>query len=240
MLLGATCGLHRALGGSRLSATRRQSAHRLWRACQAVRCSAKGDAHRFHVSEKVCSSTGLFASSGGSGSAVLLARVIIWGQRKEPIQLYHLLRSHYGKSKARRAAFGHWMRSLAASSCWACPSHSPLGWQAAAVFSVTLHRARGRFDAAAAGASRASSSAAAGGTPASRLAEESITSTANAYVKHCVRLRSSARYRREQGRLLLVGSTIVRELAGAASGGWPEWPWPTGTFTPWEGGAGVY
>ncbi len=45
-------------------------------------------------------------------------------------------------------------------------------------------------------------------------AEESITSTSNAYVKHCVKLREKARYRREQGRLLLVGSTIVQELAG--------------------------
>jgi len=41
----------------------------------------------------------------------------------------------------------------------------------------------------------------------------SITSTNNPYVKHCVKLREKARYRREQGRLLLVGSTIVRELA---------------------------
>lgn len=51
--------------------------------------------------------------------------------------------------------------------------------------------------------------------PASAPPEESITSTANAYVKHCVKLRERARYRREQGRLLLVGSTLVRELAGA-------------------------
>lgn len=47
--------------------------------------------------------------------------------------------------------------------------------------------------------------------------EELITSTTNPFVKHCVRLREKARYRREQGRLLLVGSTIVRELAGTAA-----------------------
>jgi hypothetical protein len=46
------------------------------------------------------------------------------------------------------------------------------------------------------------------------ITEESITSITNNYVKHLVRLREKARYRHQKGKLLLVGSTIVRELAG--------------------------
>ena len=44
-----------------------------------------------------------------------------------------------------------------------------------------------------------------------------MTSTRNAYVKHCVKLREKARYRREQGRLLLVGATVAAELAAAGA-----------------------
>ncbi|KAG1679823.1 hypothetical protein FOA52_012736 [Chlamydomonas sp. UWO 241] len=43
-----------------------------------------------------------------------------------------------------------------------------------------------------------------------------ITSTSNEYVKHCVRLRTSARYRADAGRCLLVGSELLREAAGDA------------------------
>ena len=43
---------------------------------------------------------------------------------------------------------------------------------------------------------------------------EYITSTTNALVKHCVKLRESARYRNEQRTLLLVGSTLIGEAAG--------------------------
>ncbi|GBF90560.1 hypothetical protein Rsub_03132 [Raphidocelis subcapitata] len=67
----------------------------------------------------------------------------------------------------------------------------------------------------------AAAAAAAGAAPAGRAPppppEETITSTANAYVKHCVKLRERARYRRERGRLLLVGSTVLRELAAAGA-----------------------
>ena len=41
-----------------------------------------------------------------------------------------------------------------------------------------------------------------------------ISSTSNAYVKHCVRLRSSSRYRQEAGRCLLVGQELLEEAAG--------------------------
>jgi hypothetical protein len=44
-----------------------------------------------------------------------------------------------------------------------------------------------------------------------------ISSVLNPYIKHCVKLREKARYRQEQGRLLLVGSTLLSELAGVCS-----------------------
>lgn len=43
---------------------------------------------------------------------------------------------------------------------------------------------------------------------------ETITSTSNAYIKHCVKLRDSNKYRQQQRRLLLVGLTLIRELTG--------------------------
>ena len=45
-----------------------------------------------------------------------------------------------------------------------------------------------------------------------------ISSTSNAYVKHCVRLRSSSRYRQETGRCLLVGRDLLEEAAGEIMG----------------------
>ncbi|KAK9713185.1 hypothetical protein RND81_06G009700 [Saponaria officinalis] len=39
-----------------------------------------------------------------------------------------------------------------------------------------------------------------------------ITSTSNPFVKHCVKLRQSSSYRRSHAFLLLVGSTLIREL----------------------------
>ncbi len=52
----------------------------------------------------------------------------------------------------------------------------------------------------------------AGGVPLPLVDE--ITSTSSAYVKHCVRLRESAKYRQEQQRLLVVGGALLQELAG--------------------------
>ena len=46
-----------------------------------------------------------------------------------------------------------------------------------------------------------------------------ISSTSNAYVKHCVRLRSSSRYRQEAGRCLLVGRDLLEEAAGEIMAG---------------------
>lgn len=43
---------------------------------------------------------------------------------------------------------------------------------------------------------------------------ELITSPANSSIKHCVKLRESARYRAQQGRVLLVGAPLLSELAG--------------------------
>lgn len=51
------------------------------------------------------------------------------------------------------------------------------------------------------------------GTPTTSAISE-ITSTANPYIKHCVKLRQSAKYRQQQQRLLLVGATLLTELAG--------------------------
>ncbi|KAG2482196.1 hypothetical protein HYH03_018859 [Edaphochlamys debaryana] len=48
---------------------------------------------------------------------------------------------------------------------------------------------------------------------------ELITSTSNAYVKHLVRLRTSASYRRGVWRVLLVERELVEEAAGAWGGG---------------------
>ncbi|KAF5840722.1 Alpha/beta knot methyltransferase [Dunaliella salina] len=45
-----------------------------------------------------------------------------------------------------------------------------------------------------------------------------ITSTGNAFVKHCVKLRTSSKYRAEEGAILLVGSELLQEAAGAAAG----------------------
>ncbi|KAF8055115.1 ysgA [Scenedesmus sp. PABB004] len=45
-----------------------------------------------------------------------------------------------------------------------------------------------------------------------------LSSAANPYVKHCVRLRESARYRQQQGRLLLAGGPLLEELAEEAGG----------------------
>ncbi|KXZ52683.1 hypothetical protein GPECTOR_9g729 [Gonium pectorale] len=45
---------------------------------------------------------------------------------------------------------------------------------------------------------------------------DTITSPANAYVKHLVRLRTSGPYRREQRRAVLVGSELIAEAAGSA------------------------
>ena len=42
-----------------------------------------------------------------------------------------------------------------------------------------------------------------------------VQSAGNPYVKHCVRLRGSGRYRQELGRLLLVGDVPVHEVLGA-------------------------
>lgn len=43
---------------------------------------------------------------------------------------------------------------------------------------------------------------------------ELITSPANTYIRHCVKLRESARYRQQQRRVLLVGRNLLQELAG--------------------------
>ncbi|KAG2425287.1 hypothetical protein HXX76_013868 [Chlamydomonas incerta] len=43
-----------------------------------------------------------------------------------------------------------------------------------------------------------------------------IASAANAFVKHCVRLRTSGPYRRECGRALLVGEELIAEAAGSS------------------------
>ncbi|KAI7726161.1 hypothetical protein M8C21_028906, partial [Ambrosia artemisiifolia] len=40
----------------------------------------------------------------------------------------------------------------------------------------------------------------------------SITSTSNPFVKHCVKLRNSSSYRHSHGSVLLVGSTPIREM----------------------------
>ena len=42
----------------------------------------------------------------------------------------------------------------------------------------------------------------------------SIQSGQNNYVKHCVKLRSNAKYRAERNRCLLVGRELIRECAG--------------------------
>lgn len=47
-------------------------------------------------------------------------------------------------------------------------------------------------------------------------AGDHITAVGNAYVKHAVKLRESAKYRAQQQRLLLVGRGLIEELAGAA------------------------
>ena len=41
-----------------------------------------------------------------------------------------------------------------------------------------------------------------------------ITSPSNPYIKHCVRLRTNSDYRKKMGRVLLVGSVLLRELMG--------------------------
>ena len=47
--------------------------------------------------------------------------------------------------------------------------------------------------------------------------KECITSTDNAYVKHCVKLRTSSSYRRECGRTMLCGLGVVQEQLRFAS-----------------------
>jgi hypothetical protein len=47
----------------------------------------------------------------------------------------------------------------------------------------------------------------------------------NAYIKHCIKLRDSGRYRQTHRRLLVAGFTLLSELAGTFSlktGGWPN------------------
>lgn len=46
-------------------------------------------------------------------------------------------------------------------------------------------------------------------------AADKITSTDNAYIKHCVKLRDNAKYRQQHGRLLLAGVVPITEIAGA-------------------------
>jgi hypothetical protein len=43
---------------------------------------------------------------------------------------------------------------------------------------------------------------------------ELITSTGNSFIKHCVKLRESSKYRQEAGRVLVVGQTPIKELLG--------------------------
>lgn len=43
---------------------------------------------------------------------------------------------------------------------------------------------------------------------------ELITSTGNSFVKHCVKLRESAKYRQEARRFLVVGQTTIKEVLG--------------------------
>lgn len=43
---------------------------------------------------------------------------------------------------------------------------------------------------------------------------ERITSLGNPYVKHCVKLRTSRRYRQKVGRLILSGTQVLREVFG--------------------------
>lgn len=38
-----------------------------------------------------------------------------------------------------------------------------------------------------------------------------ITSTSNAYIKHCVKLRTSDKYRKQQHRVLLAGQQLIEE-----------------------------
>lgn len=49
---------------------------------------------------------------------------------------------------------------------------------------------------------------------------DKITSTANNYVKHCVKLRTSAKYRSESGRFLLSGPELLKEAAGQTCSCW--------------------
>lgn len=48
---------------------------------------------------------------------------------------------------------------------------------------------------------------------------EHVTSTQNSYVKHCVKLRTNNKYRRQQGRTLLCGKVLVSEYTEAAGVG---------------------
>lgn len=54
--------------------------------------------------------------------------------------------------------------------------------------------------------------------PALPAAGSMLSSPTNPYIKHAVRLRESSRYRQNVGRLLLVGDTLLSELAGARCG----------------------
>lgn len=49
--------------------------------------------------------------------------------------------------------------------------------------------------------------------PAAPITEK-LTSVNNPYVKHCVRLRTNHRYRREVGRLILSGTQVLQEVFG--------------------------
>lgn len=43
---------------------------------------------------------------------------------------------------------------------------------------------------------------------------DEITSVNNRYIKHCVKLRTNLAYRRETGRMILAGRTVIAEQLG--------------------------
>jgi RNA methyltransferase, TrmH family len=59
---------------------------------------------------------------------------------------------------------------------------------------------------------------------------ELVMSPSNRYVKHCVKLRDSPRHRWEHGATLLVGATLLSELAEAGGGGGAVAATPTPTL----------
>ena len=54
----------------------------------------------------------------------------------------------------------------------------------------------------------------AGRSPDQTSGVEVVTSSGNSFIKHCVRLRESSKYRQEAGRVLVVGQTPIREILG--------------------------